>query len=89
MSSSSREPRPTKNRWFFSKEQILDTPSKRDGIERYDELRYRQNAANLIQVNSTNINFTFPDFTIYKRVTNVHYNKHLLLSDTRVYIWFV
>lgn len=27
----------------------MDTPSKRDGIERYDELRYRQNAANLIQ----------------------------------------
>ena len=46
--SSSRN---LKNRWFFSKEQILDTPSKRDGIERYDELRYRQNAANLIQVN--------------------------------------
>lgn len=50
MSSSSRTPnKEIKNRWFFGKDQILDTPSKRDGIERYDELRYRQNAANLIQ----------------------------------------
>ena len=39
-----------KERWFFSKNEIEDTPSAADGITQFDELRYRQHAANLIQV---------------------------------------
>ena len=39
-----------KERWFFSKNEIEDTPSAADGISQFDELRYRQHAANLIQV---------------------------------------
>lgn len=38
-----------KERWFFSKSEIEETPSAADGISQFDELRYRQHAANLIQ----------------------------------------
>lgn len=53
--SSNQNRRPSKKeeegkqRWFFTAEEIATTPSMHDGIPRYDELRYRQNAANLIQ----------------------------------------
>lgn len=37
-------------RWFYDKAEIEATPSRRDGIAKFDELRYRQQAASLIQV---------------------------------------
>lgn len=37
------------DRWYFSKEQLENTPSKRFGINADKELSYRQIAANLIQ----------------------------------------
>lgn len=37
------------DRWYFSKEQLENTPSKRFGIDADKELSYRQIAANLIQ----------------------------------------
>lgn len=37
------------DRWYFSKEQLENTPSKRSGIDADKELSYRQIAANLIQ----------------------------------------
>jgi len=37
------------DRWYFSKDQLENTPSKRVGIDADKELSYRQNAANLIQ----------------------------------------
>jgi len=70
MSNSSRQNPNTKNRWFFTKEQISDTPSKRDGIERYDELRYRQNAANLIQDCGKKLNV--PQLTINTAIVFMH-----------------
>lgn len=36
-------------RWNFTKEQLLNTPSRKNGIENDKELIYRQQAANLIQ----------------------------------------
>ncbi|CAG5099979.1 Oidioi.mRNA.OKI2018_I69.XSR.g16785.t1.cds [Oikopleura dioica] len=46
---SRRSAKKVEERWFFSKNEIEDTPSASDGIGHYDELRYRQHAANLIQ----------------------------------------
>lgn len=39
----------TASRWFFSREQLENTPSRRCGVEADKELSYRQQAANLIQ----------------------------------------
>lgn len=36
-------------RWIFTKDQLLNTPSRKSGIENDKELIYRQQAANLIQ----------------------------------------
>ena len=37
-------------RWFYDKAEIEQTPSRRDGIDKFHELQYRQRAASLIQV---------------------------------------
>ena len=37
-------------RWFYSKEDMHNSPSRKDGIDQFTELRYRQAAAQLIQV---------------------------------------
>ena len=37
------------SKWYFDKEKLLDTPSRKCGIEPEKELSYRQQAANLIQ----------------------------------------
>ena len=37
------------SRWFFSREQLENTPSRRCGVEADKELSYRQQAANLLQ----------------------------------------
>ena len=37
-----------KNRWLFTREQLANTPSNRDGIERSEERLNRQNATCLI-----------------------------------------
>ncbi|XP_014471185.1 PREDICTED: cyclin-T2 isoform X2 [Dinoponera quadriceps] len=39
----------TNEKWYFSKEQLANTPSRRCGIEADKELSYRQQAANFIQ----------------------------------------
>ena len=39
----------TQERWFFSKEKLANTPSKKDGIDMRKELFYRQQAATLVQ----------------------------------------
>ena len=41
-------------RWFFTKDEILNTPSRRDGIDQFEELSTRHKAANLIQVQLVN-----------------------------------
>lgn len=37
------------SRWMFTREQLLNTPSRKNGIDADKELSYRQQAANLIQ----------------------------------------
>ncbi|XP_054161734.1 cyclin-T2-like isoform X2 [Oppia nitens] len=37
------------DRWYFSKEELAHTPSRKNGIDADKELSYRQQAANLIQ----------------------------------------
>ena len=36
-------------RWYFTRQQLIDTPSRKSGIDGEKELSYRQQAANLIQ----------------------------------------
>lgn len=36
-------------RWYFTREQLADSPSRADGVDPEKELRYRQDAASLIQ----------------------------------------
>jgi len=35
--------------WIFSRDQLENTPSRKDGMDAKKELSYRQQAANLIQ----------------------------------------
>ena len=37
------------NRWYFSKEKIQNSPSRRCGLDEDKEISYRQHAANFIQ----------------------------------------
>ena len=39
----------TDEKWYFTKEQLTNTPSRRCGIDADKELSYRQQAANFIQ----------------------------------------
>lgn len=36
-------------RWYFTREQLTNSPSRADGVDPEKELRYRQDAASLIQ----------------------------------------
>lgn len=36
-------------RWYFTREQLQNTPSRKCGVEPEKELSYRQQSANLIQ----------------------------------------
>lgn len=36
-------------KWYFTKEQLLNSPSRKCGLDADKELAYRQQAANLIQ----------------------------------------
>lgn len=49
------------SRWFFTREQLENTPSRRCGVEADKELSYRQQAANLIQEMGQRLNvYPFP-----------------------------
>jgi len=37
------------DRWYFTKEYLLNTPSRKCGVDYDKELSYRQQSANLIQ----------------------------------------
>ena len=47
MAAEVEEARPS--RWYFSKEKLSNSPSRADGVDPEKELRYRQDAASLIQ----------------------------------------
>ena len=37
------------HRWYFTREELANSPSRSDGVDPEKELRYRQDAASLIQ----------------------------------------
>ncbi|OXB74647.1 UNVERIFIED_CONTAM: hypothetical protein H355_016360 [Colinus virginianus] len=57
------------SRWFFSREQLDNTPSRRCGVEADKELSYRQQAANLIQDMGQRLNvfYMHHSFTKFNR----------------------
>ncbi|XP_053109567.1 cyclin-T2 isoform X2 [Hemicordylus capensis] len=57
-------------RWFFSREQLEHTPSRRCGIEADKELSYRQQAANLIQDMGQRLNVS--QLTINTAIVYMH-----------------
>ncbi len=47
--NSTGKPFTPQGRWYFTKEQLLKTPSVKTGLPYAKELSYRQQAANFIQ----------------------------------------
>ncbi|KAM4026063.1 cyclin-T2 isoform 2-T2 [Anomaloglossus baeobatrachus] len=62
-----REPNPC---WFFSREQLESSPSRRCGVEADKELSYRQQAANLIQDMGQRLNVS--QLTINTAIVYMH-----------------
>ncbi|KAM6268528.1 cyclin-T2 isoform 2-T3 [Porphyrio hochstetteri] len=60
----------TASRWFFSREQLENTPSRRCGVEADKELSYRQQAANLIQDMGQRLNVS--QLTINTAIVYMH-----------------
>ncbi|KAI1237360.1 hypothetical protein IHE44_0014625, partial [Lamprotornis superbus] len=58
------------SRWFFSREQLENTPSRRCGVEADKELSYRQQAANLIQDMGQRLNVS--QLTINTAIVYMH-----------------
>uniref|UniRef100_A0A8D2J604 Cyclin T2 n=1 Tax=Varanus komodoensis TaxID=61221 RepID=A0A8D2J604_VARKO len=58
------------SRWFFSREQLESTPSRRCGVEADKELSYRQQAANLIQDMGQRLNVS--QLTINTAIVYMH-----------------
>lgn len=51
-------------KWYFTREQIQNSPSRRAGLDPDKELSYRQQAANLIQDIGQRLNvYPFPMLT--------------------------
>ncbi|XP_036276788.1 cyclin-T2 isoform X3 [Pipistrellus kuhlii] len=58
------------SRWFFTREQLENTPSRRCGVEADIELSYRQQAANLIQEMGQRLNVS--QLTINTAIVYMH-----------------
>ncbi|KAF6361207.1 cyclin T2 [Rhinolophus ferrumequinum] len=58
------------SRWFFTREQLENTPSRRCGVEADRELSYRQQAANLIQDMGQRLNVS--QLTINTAIVYMH-----------------
>ncbi|KAM9304901.1 cyclin-T2 [Gastrophryne carolinensis] len=85
-----RAPNP---RWFFTREQLENSPSRRCGVEADKELSYRQQAANLIQDMGQRLNVS--QLTINTAIVYMHrfymhhsftkYNRHII-SPTALFL---
>ncbi|XP_038123959.1 cyclin-T2a [Cyprinodon tularosa] len=62
--------RGSSSKWFFSREQLENTPSRRCGVESDRELSYRQQAANLIQDMGQRLNVS--QLTINTAIVYMH-----------------
>lgn len=56
--------RGSSSKWFFTREQLETTPSRRCGVEPDRELSYRQQAANLIQDMGQRLN-VYPSYALF------------------------
>ncbi|XP_018418549.1 PREDICTED: cyclin-T2 isoform X5 [Nanorana parkeri] len=85
-----REPN---SRWFFTREQLENSPSRRCGVEADKELSYRQQAANLIQDMGQRLNVS--QLTINTAIVYMHrfymhhsftkYHRHII-SPTALFL---
>ncbi|XP_029112732.1 cyclin-T2-like isoform X1 [Scleropages formosus] len=81
------------SRWFFTREQLESTPSRRCGVEPDRELSYRQQAANLIQDMGQRLNVSqltintaivyMHRFYMYHSFTKFHRN---IISPTALFL---
>ncbi|KAF7660481.1 hypothetical protein LDENG_00281570 [Lucifuga dentata] len=62
--------RGSSSKWFFTREQLENTPSRRNGVEADRELSYRQQAANLIQDMGQRLNVS--QLTINTAIVYMH-----------------
>uniref|UniRef100_H3CQ39 Cyclin T2a n=1 Tax=Tetraodon nigroviridis TaxID=99883 RepID=H3CQ39_TETNG len=60
------------SKWFFTREQLENTPSRRCGIEPDRELSYRQQSANLIQDMGQRLNDFSSQLTINTAIVYMH-----------------
>ncbi|XP_060785195.1 cyclin-T2a isoform X2 [Neoarius graeffei] len=85
--------RGSSSKWFFSREQLEATPSRRSGVEPDRELSYRQQAANLIQDMGQRLNVSqltintaivyMHRFYMYHSFTKFHRN---IISPTTLFL---
>ncbi|XP_072274186.1 cyclin-T2 isoform X2 [Pyxicephalus adspersus] len=83
----------TPTRWFFTREQLENSPSRRCGVEADKELSYRQQAANLIQDMGQRLNVS--QLTINTAIVYMHrfymhhsftkYHRHII-SPTALFL---
>ncbi|XP_004626435.1 cyclin-T2 isoform X3 [Octodon degus] len=71
------------SRWFFTREQLENTPSRRCGVEADRELSYRQQSANLIQEMGQRLNVS--QLTINTAIVYMHrfYMQHSFTKFSR------
>ncbi|XP_025759901.1 cyclin-T2 isoform X7 [Oreochromis niloticus] len=62
--------RGSSSKWFFTREQLENTPSRRSGVDADRELSYRQQAANLIQDMGQRLNVS--QLTINTAIVYMH-----------------
>ncbi|XP_038864667.1 cyclin-T1-like [Salvelinus namaycush] len=65
MAASFPSPSGTNNKWYFTREQIENSPSRRAGLDPDKELSYRQQAANLLQDSDSMSQLTINTAIVY------------------------
>uniref|UniRef100_A0A4W5QTG9 Cyclin-T1 n=1 Tax=Hucho hucho TaxID=62062 RepID=A0A4W5QTG9_9TELE len=80
MAASFPSPSGTNNKWYFTREQIENSPSRRAGLDPDKELSYRQQAANLLQDMGQRLNVS--QLTINSAIVYMH-RFYMIQSFTR------
>ncbi|XP_024232006.1 cyclin-T1 isoform X2 [Oncorhynchus tshawytscha] len=80
MAASFPSPSGTNNKWYFTREQIENSPSRRVGLDPDKELSYRQQAANLLQDMGQRLNVS--QLTINTAIVYMH-RFYMIQSFTR------
>ncbi|KAA0707312.1 Cyclin-T1 [Triplophysa tibetana] len=80
MAASFPSPSVNNNKWYFTREQIENSPSRRSGLDPDKELSYRQQAANLLQDMGQRLNVS--QLTINTAIVYMH-RFYMIQSFTR------